>query len=198
MKNLILFFAIGLLFSYCNKKATIIDPIVTPPTPIDTTITEIDTIKSVIEFGKSSMKKNGILWNIPIKAKFYDSTKSSFSLIARIVNPNSITGSLGILHIKAQKGNLPIEYYSYSNFNNNLPEGFIGFMFEQDQPIGDFHVDSTRFNHFVEILKYDSTTHIVEGTFQMFLGKSPTSVPFPGIPDSIFITEGKFNLKIED
>jgi hypothetical protein len=198
MKNLIIFFAIGLLFSYCNKKASIIDPIVTPPTPIDTTVTEIDTIKSVIEFGKSSMKKNGVKWNVPIQAKFYNSAKNRFYLLATVKEPNSIDGTMAILDIGSKKGKFAIETNNAANLNNLLPEAIVGYYYEEDQSIGRFFTDSTRFDHNFEILKYDSITHVVEGTFQMFLGKSPTSVPFPGIPDSIFITEGKFNLKIEE
>ncbi len=71
-------------------------------------------------------------------------------------------------------------------------------MQDYDQPIGDFLIDTTRTDHFIEVIKYDSTTQTVEGRFQVFLKKEPSNTVWPGVPDSIFLTEGKFHLKIQE
>ena len=70
-------------------------------------------------------------------------------------------------------------------------------VYELDQPIGDFHVDTMRHDHFIEVLRYDSIKNTVEGRFQVFLGKAPMSTDWPGVPDSIFFTEGRFHLRIQ-
>ncbi|MBK7937311.1 MAG: hypothetical protein IPJ82_09570 [Lewinellaceae bacterium] len=71
-------------------------------------------------------------------------------------------------------------------------------MQDYDQPIGDFLIDTTRNDHFIEVIKYDSIARTVEGRFQVFLKKEPSNTQWPGIPDSIFLTEGKFHLKIQE
>jgi hypothetical protein len=191
MKNYIFVLFVAIAFCFCNKNVAIINPIDTNPIPID-------TIASIIDFGKSSLLKNGIKWDLDLKAKFYDSSKKQFFLRSEIVGSTDLKGSFGILHIDCNKGMYPIEYFKNYNFTNSIPEGRISYLYEGDQPAGSFYTDSTRFNHFIEVLKYDSINQIIEGTFQMYLGKEINGIPFPGIPDSIFITEGRFNLKIEE
>ena len=71
-------------------------------------------------------------------------------------------------------------------------------MQDYDQPVGDFLIDTTRTDHFIEVIKYDSTAHTVEGRFQVFLKKEPSNTIWSGVPDSIFLTEGKFHLKIQE
>ncbi|MEZ4967369.1 MAG: hypothetical protein R2791_19165 [Saprospiraceae bacterium] len=48
------------------------------------------------------------------------------------------------------------------------------------------------------MLRYDSVARTIEGRFQMFLKKEPMAAQWPGVPDSIYLTEGKFHLQLED
>jgi hypothetical protein len=63
-----------------------------------------------------------------------------------------------------------------------------------DQQLNSYNVDSTRSNQYIELLRYDSINHIVEGRFQTFL-EGPNTWWF--LPDSMAMTEGKFHLKIQ-
>jgi hypothetical protein len=197
MKNYIFLLFVAIAFCFCNKNVAIIDPIDTNPIPIDTVVV-IDTTHHVIEFGKSSMIKNGVLFTTPFKAGFFGNTKNKFYISCRFLNQNSLTGSVGFLDIGCKLGKYPIENSMIGDLDNYIPNGLIGYMFEGDQPAGTFLPDTTRNDHYIEILRYDSLTQIVEGTFQVFMGKQPTNHDYVGLPDSIFITEGKFHLKIKE
>jgi len=87
-----------------------------------------------------------------------------------------------------------IERTSLSNGNNNIPQARLSFILYLDQQLNYYNVDTTRANQYVEILRYDSVNHIVEGRFQTFL-EGPSGYSF--LPDSVALTEGKFHLKIE-
>ena len=192
MKNIIFIIALLSVLANCKKNQSLIDiignPIDTVPTPIHTPI---------IELGKVSVLKNGDLWNVPFYARYY-SANNRFFLRGKILHSNLIGETFALDDIPCESGKYPVEFWTLQNRNNLIPEALLVMMYEFDQPIGDFLVDTTRTDHFVEVIRYDSIEKTVEGRFQVFLGKKPTSVPFPGVPDSIFLTEGKFHLKIED
>ena len=194
MKNII--FIIALLSVLANCKKNQIPPTDLVDNPIDTVQTPIDT--PIIELGKVFVLKNGTPWDIPFKSIYYR-TDTLFQFHAKILYTNLVKESFFLRDIPCRAGIYPIEFYPYlAGFNNAIPESAIAMTYEFDQPIGDFLVDTTRTDHFVEVIRYDSIEKTVEGRFQVFLGKKSTSVPFPGVPDSIFLTEGKFHLKIED
>ena len=111
---------------------------------------------------------------------------------------NSMEEDLFITDIPCKVGKYPIEYsLSLLNNRNQIPEALFAFTHEQDEPFGSFLVDTLRQDHFVEVLRYNKADSTVEGRFQVFLGKDPLGTNFSFIPDSIFLTEGKFYLKIK-
>ncbi|GAB4487158.1 MAG: hypothetical protein OHK0019_01830 [Saprospiraceae bacterium] len=187
MKNLLFAMALLSIMANCKKNQSPVDIIIEDP---------IDT--PIIELGKSFVLKNGTIWEIPFHAWYYR-TDTLFQFRAKILHSNLVSENFFIRDIPCEAGKYPIEFFpSLSGLNNGRPESAFIMMYEYDQPIGDFVVDTTRTDHFVEVIRYDSVAKTVEGRFQVFLGKKPTNVPFPGVPDSIFMTEGKFHLKIED
>jgi len=178
-------------FGNCEKNNS---PVDVPDDPIDTTQTPIDT--SIIGLGKGFVLKNGTSWAAPFKAWYHANTHSRLQVRAEITSASLRSESLFLHDIPCEVGKHPVEYYALKNFNNRVPE--VALMQDYDQPIGDFLADTTRSDHFLEVLRYDSIAKTVECRFQVFLGKKPTNVPWPGVPDSIFLTEGRFHLKIED
>jgi hypothetical protein len=193
MKNILFIIAMLSILANCKKNQP---PIDIPDDPIDTTQNPIDT--PIIELGKSFVLKNGVQWNVPFNAWYHTNTHARFRVSAKVTHSNLIQESYFLQDIPAKIGRYAIEYKTPQNYGNYIPESTFIMMYEYDQPIGDFMVDTTRSDHFVEVIRYDSVAKTVEGRFQVFLGKKPTNVPFPGVPDSIFMTEGRFHLKIQD
>jgi len=187
-------FSLFLIFMFfaCTKEQPV-PPIVTPPDPKDTTIVPIDT--HIIELGKSTMLKNGILWSPPVKANFFYNRFDNFYLNYDILYANLRSETFSLEDIPCKPGKYAMEYSHYWNENNLVPQPQFLIVQDFDQLIGAYNLDTTRINNYVEVLKYDSITHIVEGRFQVFMGKDVTSNPW-NVPDSIFLTDGKFHLKI--
>jgi hypothetical protein len=193
MKNILLVIAMLLFLANCKKNQP---PVDIPDDPTDSIQNPIDT--PIIELGKSFVLKNGVQWDVSLNAKYYRGD-TLFILRGKILHPNLVSENFFIRDIPFKHGKYEIEFFPYlEGFNNAVPESAFTMMYEYDQPIGDFLVDTTRSDHFIELIRYDSVAKTVEGRFQVFLGKKPTNVPFPGVPDSIFMTEGRFHLKIED
>lgn len=190
-----LFFAIIFiaLFSTCKKTSPMPNII---GDPIDTSSQIIDT--PIIQLGKGYVLKNGAEWEAPFQAWYHTKTEKRFQVRAEILHPNLIKESFFIQDIPAQVGKYNIEFFPVlANLNNFTPESAFTMVHEFDQPVGDFLIDTTRTDHFIEVLKCDSINHVVEGRFQMFLSKRRLNNTYPGIPDSLFLTEGKFHLNIQ-
>ncbi|HAD11114.1 MAG TPA: hypothetical protein DCF33_01625 [Saprospirales bacterium] len=184
MKSLILTLTlIGLLVG-CTKE-TPIDP--TEPTP------PIDTTTHIIELGRGSVLRNGVLWTPAFSARYYLSDKSRINITAKL-RENGFDHNLTLADIEVSKGLHMFESSTYWNGNNKIPEVGYFVSLDLDQQLNSYNVDSTRTNQFIEILRYDSVEHIVEGRFQTFL-EGPNTWWF--LPDSMAITEGKFHLKIQ-
>ncbi|MCE7925139.1 MAG: hypothetical protein DYG98_18960 [Haliscomenobacteraceae bacterium CHB4] len=62
--------------------------------------------------------------------------------------------------------------------------------------MGFYKTDTTRTDHFLEVLHYDPIEKTIEGQFQVFL-KNTSSPPKNGTSEYISLTEGKFHLKIK-
>ena len=194
MKNI--FFVIlilPLMLANCKKNQSPVDE---PEVPVDTVQTPTDT--SIIELGKGYVLKNGNVWSAPFNAWYHIHTHERFQLRAEVTYSNFVSEYLSLRDIPCKTGKYPIEYDLISNFNNFIPEALFLIVSEFDQPMGDFKIDTTRNDHFVEVIRYDSIQQTVEGRFQVFLKKEPSNVFWPNVPDSIFLTEGKFHLKIQE
>ena len=69
---------------------------------------------------------------------------------------------------------------------------------DQDQLIGSYQIDSTRTDHFIEVVSYDSIKGIVQGRFQFFAIGNNISAPNSwGLDPAINLTEGKFHVKLQ-
>lgn len=200
MRNICLFATICLLaFSNCKKNQI---PIPEPEDPIDTTSTPVDTppgSNHIIELGKGFAYNNGTAWSPPFEASYHSKkNKARFRFSALVVHSYLSNESFQISDIPCITGIYPVERPSGSeSYGNFIPQASFVYIRDYDTPVGDFLADTTRTDHFVEIIRYDSVEQTVEGRFQVFLKKVPTNTWWPNIPDSIAMTEGRFHLKIK-
>ena len=196
MKNIVLgLILLAFLFQCKKNQQPTVD---TPDEPVDTVHTPVDTVIHLIDLGKVSVFKNGILWDVPFQAWAQKNPDGRFMLRGQMSYSNSISESFLIQDIPLRVGKYPIQFFPMlTNLNNKIPESVFVMMHEQDEPIGDFLVDTTRIDHYIELIRVDSNTQIVEGTFQVFLGKKAMTLQWPGVPDSLYLTEGKFHLKVQ-
>ena len=188
MKNALFFLFLSVILLQCKKDSGQ-DSIPDPPEYVP-----------VLPLGQAGVLKNGVVWEVPFNAWYYTGVNAHARCFirAKILYPNLISESLFLEDIPCKEGVYPMEYFTLSNFNNYTPEVFFTMISEFDQPIGDFKIDTMRNDHYVEVLRYDSVAHTIEGRFQMFLKKRQMTLQWPGVPDSIYFTEGKFHLQLED
>jgi hypothetical protein len=185
---------LSLLLTQCSKPE---DPAVTKPDPVDTTnTTPVDPDPSIIALGKGAFKKNGINW--PGKFEAY-LVKDGQSLIisSKYTWANLITETLRFADCPARPGKYAFESAPFLNNFNDIPHATWA-MSEIDLGFGNFQPDPDQWaNHYLEVLRYDSAQQIVEGRFQVFFRNYSQGPVYPGEPDSVVITEGKFHLKAE-
>lgn len=174
---------LGLLLG-CTKEKPV-DP--TDPTP------PVDTTTHIIELGKGSVLRNGMEWNANFSAKYYVTDKHRFYITASL-KESGFDHDFTIADIVTSHGFQIFEPSTYWNGNNKIPEVSYFVSLDLDQQLNSYDIDSTRANQFIELLRYDSIHHIVEGRFQTFL-EGPNTWWF--LPDSMAMTEGKFHLKIQ-
>jgi hypothetical protein len=181
--------------SACQKNSA---PEVDPPIdPIDTTIVVVPIDTHLIELGKVFVRKNGAIWNVPFRALKYHSD-SAFLFTGKYLYPNLVSQTLIVNDIPTKPGQYNLEFWpnGSNKYANQIPHGGFSMFYDSDQPVGLFYLDSLRTDHFIEVVRYDSVNHTVEGRFQAFFRiDSPTT--FPNVPDTISFTEGRFHLKIE-
>jgi hypothetical protein len=184
MKYLTFICALFLGLTACSKNDTEAPTIDPPP---------MDTVTHIIELGKTSVLSNGAPWNGTFSASYVPNDKRQFSIRGE-VQLNGFDHGLLIRDISSKVGLQVVERSYYWNASNGIPQVVYLVSLDEDQLLNSYRVDTTRSNQFVEILRYDSINHIVEGRFQTFL-EGPTTYTF--LPDSIAMTEGKFHLKIK-
>jgi hypothetical protein len=184
MKHILLPCLLIALLAGCTKEKPV-DP--SEPTP------PVDTTTHIIELGKGSVSRNGTPWDAVFSAHLNTVDKNRFSLIARL-NEDGFDHKLSISDVSILPGLQFIENKGLGNGNNGIPNARYSVWLDMDQQLNSYNVDSTRSNQYIELLRYDSINHIVEGRFQTFL-EGPNTWWF--LPDSMAITEGKFHLKIQ-
>ena len=85
---------------------------------------------------------------------------------------------------------------SFSDFSNGIPDA--GFRITNyDEGLANYFTDTTRTDNFIEVLYCDTIKNEVEGRFQVFLIEPSGPRTLPDVPDSVFLTEGKFYLKLQ-
>lgn len=197
MKYLLYFLISAQLLANGCKKHT--NPIINPvDDPIDTIKPPVNS--HIIDFGKISLLKNGIKWQTSSNG-WFDHSDSSFVINIKQGFGNGVRETFRIGDIPKFKGTYSFEYFPSpaTLHNNQIPEPNFAMVYDGDQPIGDFVLDTLRHDHFIEVLHYDTLNNTAEGRFQIFLKRDPSinGFPFPGVPDSIAITEGKFYLPVK-
>lgn len=180
MKNLLAIFSLLVLLSACNP--TEIEEPITPPPPTP----------PIIELGQVSMLSNGMPWVGSFSISFNPNDHSRFSFGGKL-KKNGYDHSFAISDITCREGIQVIEKQHYSNVNNGVPNAAYFVVLEEDQLLMRYQVDTFQTEHFIDIIHYDSITHIVEGRFQTYLEAPGVSSSFP---KNLTITEGKFHLKI--
>ncbi len=200
MKALTIFFFAGIFMCLptCKKSdAPIVD---VPVDPIDTIISPpVDS--HIIGLGKGFVLKNGQPWNVPFNTWFFH-TDSAFVFHANYIYSNGVEQFFRISDIPCKAGKYAFEYWPAptSLYPNQVPHGSYGMIYDTDQPIGNFFLDTLKNDQFIEVIAYDTLTKIVEGRFQMFLKKAPFTGWQPSgivVPDSIAFTEGKFRMEVK-
>jgi hypothetical protein len=184
MKHILLPCLLIALLAGCTKEKPV-DP--SEPTP------PVDTTTHIIELGKGSVSRNGTPWDAVFSAQYFVNNKSRFVIKASL-KENGFDHSLKISDISTAIGVQNIERPNFWNGNNGVPHVYYFVYLDLDQEINTYKGDSTRSNQYIELLRYDSINHIVEGRFQTFL-EGPNTWWF--LPDSMAMTEGKFHLKIQ-
>ncbi len=200
MKTVTIFFIASLLMCLptCKKNDT---PIVDGPIdPIDTIVSPpIDS--HIIGLGKGFVLKNGQPWNVPFNTWFFHSD-SAFVLDAGATYSNGVRDVFRISDIPCKPGKYNFEFWPAptSLYPNLVPHASYGMIYDIDQPIGSFFLDTLKNDQFIEVIAYDSLTNIVEGRFQIFTKKKPNSGWQPAgvvVPDSIAFTKGKFRIQVK-
>lgn len=194
MKNIIFIFGlINLFYIYNCGKPGLVGHIIEDP--VDSVVVPVDT--PLIHLGKAYVLKNGIDWEAPFEAWYYHAD-SVFQLRADITYSNLRGEHFFLTDIPCKAGKYPVEYFRYSNWQNQTPEAGFRITQDYDQGVGNYYTDSTRTDHYIEVLRYDAKQKTVEGRFQLFFGKRASGgFQWPDVPDSIFLTEGKFHLNVK-
>ncbi len=187
-----LFFAalfVAAMFPNCKKEQIISKT----PELVDT----IDTMPHIIEFGQNAVLKNGVDWDVPYRAYYQHTAKKRFSIKGGKEYSNGLKEVAFINDIPLAIGLHPVKMVRFlSDFNNGVADG--GYtMAIYDEGIGSFRPDTTRIDNYIEVIRFDTIKNEVEGRFQVFMGKDGGPSTLPGVPDSVFLTGGKFYLKLQ-
>ena len=189
MRFTLFFISALVLFVACKKDEPISEPIVVMVPP-------------VIELGKSSMLKDGQQWSIPLTARWFKSFNGiqTLSIIGkRYLSNGLIEETIAFVDVMPQKGKFLFSCScdQQSIAVDGIPEVLISWIVDEDQLAGTMKIDTTKTGNYIEIIKYDSVARTIEGQFQVHM-KNRSSGPLPwSLPNEVFISEGKFNLKIE-
>lgn len=194
MKYIILFFAtLALAAAQCKKEHT-------EPTPV--VITPVDTIKPIPIFKDSIvMRKAGVKWLPSSQSYIPNNNEKRFTLGGtRRVGTTSVEDFFSIRDIPFKPGKNKVEYPKKSDdLRNGVPNVTFSVTVDGDQLLTTYWADTLRLSdQYVEVLKCDSVTKIVEGRFNIRLrAYAGTNVPF-GLPDTISLLDGYFRVKLKN
>ena len=110
------------------------DTLVVPPPPVDS---------HIIGLGKVSVLKNGQIWAVPFIAGF-SNLEGTFALIGEKLYPNGVLQSFSIRDIPCKPGKFDLEFWPSlaSLYPNRIPSTHFGMLYDGDQFIGSFLLDS--------------------------------------------------------
>ncbi|MFZ4477970.1 MAG: hypothetical protein ACOYPR_22435 [Saprospiraceae bacterium] len=185
-----------LLGNACQKEQSPITPVTTHP--IDTIPSPTDTLKDIIELGKCTCLKNDKFWSPKANTAYHPDRKDVFMIDAGLTDPNFRTFYFSVSDIPTKKGKYNIEYYKTWYEVDFIPQMAVFVSQDYDQLIGTYRIDTTRTDHFIEVVSFDSIAGTVQGRFQFFtFDKNVTSPSGWGLDPKINLTEGKFHLKLQ-
>ncbi|MBU6342126.1 MAG: hypothetical protein KGS48_11585 [Bacteroidetes bacterium] len=162
-------------------------------------VSPTDTIKDVIELGKCTCTSNSEHWPLTTNQFYYPKRKDVFKLYMNYTTYYARSFTAFVKDIPTKPGKYILEkYIGLDTTNNLIPQMVLLVAQDQDQLIGRYYADSTRTDHFIEVVSYDSIKGIVQGRFQFFTIGNNISAPNSwGLDPAINLTEGKFHLKLQ-
>lgn len=185
-----------LLGNACQKEQSPITPVI--KNPVDTIPSPTDTLKDIIELGKCTCLKNDKFWSPEANTAYHPDRKDVFLISAGLTDPNLRTIHFTVGDIPSKKGKYNIEYFKSWDAVNFIPQMVVYAAQDYDQLIGTYRIDTTRTDHFIEVVSFDSIAGTVQGRFQFFtFDKNVTSPSGWGLDPKINLTEGKFHLKLQ-
>jgi len=187
MKLIFCFLSLLFFMGQCRKEASV-EPV--PANPKDTLIP--------VKYGLTALK-DGLQWEASATATYYQSGigKHLRLVFLRKIN-NDITERLHIEDIASSAGTYPIERVTKaSQIKNFIPNSFFSIYLDEEQPVGHFFPDTTRRDHFIQIIQFDSVAQTVRGRFQVFMGIVAFDPLWTNHPDSVLFTKGEFFVKIQ-
>ena len=196
LRFILIITTILLLGHACQKEQTPITPVT--KNPIDTLTSTTDTLDDIIELGKCTCLKNGVLLSFNAQTVYYTEDKQVFVISTNYRDPYLRGYGCSVYDIPAKKGIYSLEAYNHWYEVDYIPQMVLFVDQDYDQLIGTYKIDSTRNDHFIEVVSIDSIAGTVQGRFQFFTkeknGNGPNSW---GLDPKINLTEGKFHLKLK-
>lgn len=173
----------------CSKESHQSDPV----TPLP-----FDTIHHIVDIGKISVLRNEMNWTVNGTALSYSDFPHQFSIKSIQNIYPGVVESFYLADIPFLTGKYKVEKSANSSMGNSIPQLIIGWVLDHDQVLGSITTDTTDVNNFVEVIRFDSIQHTVEGRFQVHLINytSSTNGSIYPLPDSLRLTDGKFYLKL--
>ncbi|MCC7504299.1 MAG: hypothetical protein IT259_03315 [Saprospiraceae bacterium] len=153
----------------------------------------------IIELGKVAMDRDSLPWTANFTCEYtYAPETSAFSFYVEKFRQNNILEIIGFDDIPTQPG-----MYHFGKTLSwaipLIPKVAIAWSIDGDQFLGMVSADSTYYeDNRVEVVRYDSVAHTVEGRFQVRLRTISGTPGAYGLPEQISLTNGRFHLKIEE
>ena len=153
----------------------------------------------VIELGHVAMDRDSQAWTATFEGVYTNApNNSAFSCFAETVRSNGIMEIVGLADIPTQVG-----IYHFGKTPDwslpFVPKAQIAWLIDGDQFLGMLSADSTYYqDNRVEVIRYDSVEHTVEGRFQVRLRTFYGTPAAYGLPEEISLTNGRFHLKLEE
>lgn len=108
-----------------------------------------------------------------------------------------MTDNFYLYDIKSVPGQNKIQVWQQGNFTNDIPDAVFSIV-SYDVSLGNYYPDTARSGNFLEVLSCDTVKNEVEGRFQVFMKKYGIPSPYSFVPDTVFLSQGRFYLKLEE
>jgi hypothetical protein len=154
--------------------------------------------KPLIGLGGCAYHLNGVLIETDVCAKYDPVYPNRFGIVLDTTYNKEVTEHLILLGIPLRVGTFPIRHVT-ARYHTDWALCNMYWFPAQGTPldlIDGAHVDTTKSTNFIELIRYDSVAHTVEGKFNMTLSKR-YAFPGPYITTREFkYEEGVFHVKV--